>query len=146
MQIKIEIDAAYKESEIIIRASEMSEEISEIIQKLSVSQQKILAGFTDDNVQLVEISEISRIYSAGKKIFMQTNSGEFAVRLRLYELEERLDDALFVRISNSEIVNMKAIKKIDLSFAGTISITLTNGTTTFVSRRYVTKIKQVLGI
>lgn len=146
MEIKIEIDAACKEPEIIIRTSEMTDEISDIIQKLSVSQQKLLAGFIDDSVQLIDPSEIVRLYSADKKIFAQTKSGEFLIRLRLYELEERLDKTLFVRISNSEIVNMKAIKKIDLSFAGTIFITFSNEATTYVSRRYVARIKQVLGI
>lgn len=146
MQIKVEIDANYKEPEITIKTSEMTDEVHDIIQKLSVYQQKILAGFKDDNIQLIDIREIIRLYSVDKKIYAQTMSSEFVVRLRLYELEERLDQRLFVRISNSEIVNMKAIKNIDLSYTGTISITLSNGTTTFVSRRYVKKIKLILGI
>jgi DNA-binding LytR/AlgR family response regulator len=73
-------------------------------------------------------------------------ASEFILRVRLYELEERLDKTRFVRISNSEIVNLKAVKKIDLSFTGTIGITLSNGATSYVSRRYVSKIKQVLGM
>lgn len=68
------------------------------------------------------------------------------MRQRLYELEERLDKGSFVRISNSEIINMKKVKGFDLSFTGTICVSLSNGTTTYVSRRYVAKIKQVLGI
>lgn len=146
MRIKVEIDANCKEPDIIIRTSEMTDEISDIVQKLSVSQQKLLAGFADDSVELLDIVEIIRFYSAKQKVFAQTKSREFIIRLRLYELEERLDKSLFVRISNTEIVNMKAIKKMDLSFAGTISITLSNEVTTYVSRRYMTKIKQVLGI
>lgn len=146
MKIKVEIDTACKETEITLRTNEMTDEIKEMIQKLSAYQHKILAGFKEDTIQLIDLTEIIRIYSADKKIFAQTQSSEFVIRLRLYELEERLDKSLFVRISNSEMVNIKAIKKIDLSYAGTISITLSNGTTTYVSRRYVKKIKQVLGI
>ena len=146
MEIKIEIDATCKEPEIMIRTSEMTGEISDIVQKLSASQQKLLAGFIDGSVQLIDTSEIIRLYSTDKKVFAQTKSEEFVIRLRLYELEERLDKKLFVRISHSEIVNMKAIRNMDLSFAGTISITLSNETTTYVSRRYVAKIKQILGI
>lgn len=146
MKIKVEIDTTCKEPEITLRTNEMTDEINEMIQKLSAYQHKILAGFQEDTIQLIDLTEIIRIYSADKKIFAQTQSSEFVIRLRLYELEERLDKSLFVRISNSEMVNIKAIKKIDLSYAGTISITLSNGTTTYVSRRYVKKIKQVLGI
>ena len=62
------------------------------------------------------------------------------------EAEERLDNSKFVRISNSEIVNLKKVKSLDLSFVGTICMELSNGTVSYVSRRYVSKIKKVLGL
>jgi DNA-binding LytR/AlgR family response regulator len=63
----------------------------------------------------------------------------------LYELEERLDNR-FVRISNSEIVNLKKVKSLDLSFVGTICMELSNGEVSYVSRRYVSKMKKILGL
>lgn len=146
MKVQVEIDPSCKEPEILIRTNELTEEISELMQKLSATNQKVLAGFRGDQVQLLDIADIIRIYSADKKIFVQTMSDEFIVRIRLYELEERLDKTRFIRISNSEIVNLKAVKQLDLSLAGTIAITLANGATSYVSRRYVAKIKQVLGM
>ncbi|MBO6092254.1 MAG: LytTR family transcriptional regulator, partial [Oscillospiraceae bacterium] len=61
-----------------------------------------------------------------------------------YVLEETLHDRGFVRISNSEIVNISQIEKLDMSYAGTIKMFMKNGDETFVSRRYVSKIKSVL--
>jgi len=61
-------------------------------------------------------------------------------------LEERLNAKRFVRISNGEIVNLGQVKGFDLSFAGTICVNMKNGSVTYVSRRYVSKIKQVLGL
>ena len=49
-------------------------------------------------------------------------------------------------ISNGEIINIKKVKGFDLSFVGTIRVSLTNGTVTYVSRRYVSKIKKLLGL
>lgn len=66
--------------------------------------------------------------------------------MRLYEAEQRLDSRMFVRISNGEIINLKKVGGFDLSFAGTICVSLSNGTVTYVSRRYVSKIKQLLGL
>ena len=57
-----------------------------------------------------------RIYAEEGKVFAKTEYDLYQLRLRLYELEERLDDTLFVRISNSEIVNLKKVKNLDLSF------------------------------
>nr|WP_330379950.1 LytTR family DNA-binding domain-containing protein [Roseburia intestinalis] len=53
---------------------------------------------------------------------------------------------MFIRISNSEIINLKEVKKFDLSFSGTICVSMSDKTVTYVSRRYVRKIKQVLGL
>lgn len=146
MQIRVEIDQECKETEVIIRAAELTEEIHETIQKLSVSQQKLLAGFTNDGVELLDASEVIRFYAENKKVYAQTARREFLVRLRLYELEERLDKHMFARISNSEIINLKEVRKIDLSFSGTICITLSNRQTVYVSRRFLVKIKEFLGI
>ncbi|MGN1069556.1 MAG: LytTR family DNA-binding domain-containing protein, partial [Candidatus Fimadaptatus sp.] len=60
--------------------------------------------------------------------------------------EQRLASQSFVRISNGEIINLKKVRGFDLGFTGTICVSLSNGTVTYVSRRYVARIKQLLGI
>ena len=50
----------------------------------------------------------------------------------------------FVRVSNSEIVNLDRVTALDLTLAGTIKMTLEGGTVCWVSRRYVRKIRQAL--
>ena len=76
----------------------------------------------------------------------QTAEGCYSVRLRLYELEERLDPRRFVRISNSEIVNLEKVTAVDLSLTGTIRMTLNGTVSAYVSRRYVKKIKETLNL
>ena len=52
----------------------------------------------------------------------------------------------FVRASNSCIVNIEKIDNLELSYSGTIEINFKNGEKEFVSRRYVPRIKNYLGI
>lgn len=146
MQIEIKIDENCKEPKIIVVTDKMTEEISEIIKKLSEEQTKTIAGFKDETAEVFETDNIFRIYASNSKVFAETDHGEFLLRMRLYEMEQRLDRYSFVRISNSEIINLKKVKRFDLSFSGTICVALSNGTVTYVSRRYVAKIKQLLGI
>jgi DNA-binding LytR/AlgR family response regulator len=146
MQIEIKIDENCKEPKIIILTDRMTDEINDIFKKLSENVPQMLTGFCGDTVKVLDQSQISRIYAAAGKIYAVTESGEYLLRLRLYELEDRLDKSSFVRISNSEIINLKKVKGFDLSFAGTICVNLLDGTVTYVSRRYVAKIKQILGI
>lgn len=146
MEIEIKIDESCKEPKIIVVTDRMTDEINEIIKRLSDEQQTTIAGFKDDIVEVIEPANIYRVFASNGKVFAETNHGEYLMRLRLYEMEQRLDGQIFVRISNSEIINLKKVKGFDLSFTGTICVMLSNGTVTYVSRRYIAKIKQVLGI
>lgn len=146
MQIEIKIDENCKEPKIIVVTDKMTEELNALIKRLSDSPPQMLAGFKDETVELLEPNDIYRIFAESGKVLAETTRGEYTLRLRLYEVENRLDSFNFVRISNSDIINLKKVKGFDLSFAGTICVTLSNGTTSYVSRRYVAKIKQLLGI
>lgn len=146
MQVEVKIDSTCKEPKIIVVTDRMTDEINTLVQKLSEDSPRILSGFRYDTLEVLEQSDIFRLYASAGKIFAVTSRGEYTLRLRLYELEERLDKNCFVRISNSEIINLKKVKSFDLSFTGTICVSLSDGTVTYVSRRYVSKIKQILGI
>ncbi len=146
MQIEVRIDEKYTEPKIIIVTDKMTDEVHAIVKRLSDEQPQVVAGFQEDTVKLLEPSEIYRIFSASGKVLAETADGEYVLRLRLYEVEQRLDSREFVRISNSDIINLKKVRSFDLSFSGTICITLSNGTVAYVSRRSVAKIKQILGI
>ena len=146
MQIEIKIDEKCKEPKIIVVTDKMTDEINAVIQRLADEQPQVLAGFREDTVEVLEMSCIYRVFAASGKVFAETDHGEYTLRLRLYEAEQRLDSRFFVRISNSDIINLKKVRSFDLSLAGTICITLSNGTVTYVSGRSVAKIKQLLGI
>lgn len=146
MHIEIKIDSSCTEPKIIVMTASMTEDIHMIIKKLSIDSLQIISGMKDDKLEVLEQTDLIRMYANLGKIYAVTDKGEYIVRLRLYELEERLDKNQFARISNSEIINLKKVEHFDLSFTGTICVKLTNGTTTYVSRRYVSKIKQILGI
>ncbi len=150
MQLEIKIDSKYGEPKVLILTAAMSEEVNRIVKQLSpeasqdISSQ-ILSGSKDEKVEVLEQDDLIRIYANNGKVYALTTNGEYVLRLRLYEIEERLDSHRFVRISNSEIINLKKVAHFDLSFTGTIGVKLSDGTATYVSRRYVNKIKQILG-
>lgn len=146
MQIEIKIDETCTETTVTVRAPCMTEEVQRLVNRLSQDLPEALAGFREETARLLEQAEIIRVYASGGKVFASSADGEYSLRLRLYELEERLDRRCFVRISNSEIINLKMVKCFDLSFTGTICVSLEGGIVTYVSRRYVSKIKKTLGI
>ncbi|MBQ7926875.1 MAG: LytTR family transcriptional regulator [Lachnospiraceae bacterium] len=144
MKIKFDIQKLYPEPEIHLCHKEKSPElihIHEMLQNLLGSGIRVYKG---QEVWTLIPAQIVRIYSASKKVYVRTEGDCFEVRERLYTLEEQLKDWGFVRISNSEIVNMGQIEKLDMSYTGTIRMYMKNGDETYVSRRYVKKIKEEL--
>ena len=146
MNVEIKIDSSYIDPKIIIMTASITERVNNIIKRLSEDNPQIISGVKGDTVEILERSELIRIYADSGKTVAVTDKGEYIVRCRLYELEELLDNDLFVRISNSEIINLKKVNHFDMSFTGTICVKLSNGAMTYVSRRYVSKIKKILGL
>ena len=130
MQIEIKIDPSCTEPKVVVLTAAVNEQVERLVGRLEVLQPE----------------RIIRAYAAGGKVYAVTAEGEYLLRLRLYELEDRLDPQRFVRISHSEIVNLDKVRCFDLNLAGTICIRLADGAVTYVSRRYVSKIKQILGV
>lgn len=143
MVVEIKIDRTCTEPKLIIYTAAITEEITELTKRLSAKNSKSLAGYQGEQVQIIPVSHILRIYTEKQKVLLQTESETLQLKYRLYELEELLDHERFVRISNSEIVNFDKVKCLDLSISGTIVLRFQNGQTTYVSRRYVSKIKEL---
>lgn len=146
MRLEVKIDEKCEETTVTIVAKEMSEDVNELINRLSNQCPDLIAGFRGDSAAIVETDKIIRVYASMQKVFIVADDDEYTARLRLYQFEERLPGNEFVRISNSEIINLKKVRDFDLSFAGSICVRFANGSTTYVSRRYVAKIKKILGL
>ena len=146
MQVEIKIDNSYIEPKILILTAAVTEDVNLILNKLSETTPQVISGFKNEKIEVIEQEDLIRVYASSGKVFAVTDKGEYTVRFRLYEIEERLNPNQFVRISNSEIINLKNVNNCDLNFTVTICVELTNVTATYVSRRYVSKIKKILGI
>ncbi len=146
MQVEIQLDAACTEPQVIIRTAQVDDAVQALAKRISDTPPQLLTGSRDGTIEILNPSELIRIFADGGKTVAVTENGMYDLRLRLYEAEERLPHSSFVRISKSEIVNLHKVKSFDLSFTGTICIRFLNDTVTYVSRRYVREIKQILGV
>ena len=146
MKVEWVLQPELEEPKVVIYAGEKTQALLELERQLSGWNLSPIPATLGEDTLLLPPEQVLRFYTDGKGVCAQTAAQTCAVRLRLYELEERLDPRTFVRISNSEILNLKKITAMDLSLTGTIRITLEGGTVTYVSRRYVKKIKEALGL
>ena len=146
MDIEVKIDEKYDKPKIVIYANKVDSEISNIIDGISSINQKFLKAYRDEKMYILHQNEIETIYSENGKIFIRCNNSIYNIKSRLYELELLLDKKIFLRISNSEIVNFNKVENIDFKIVGTLTINFKSGNKAYASRRYIPKIKEFLGI
>lgn len=145
MEVNIRIDPAAGGLSVTITAPAMNDEVRALAAGLA-NRDVLLMAWDGETAVPLRAEDILRCYGEDKGVKVQTTRGVYDLRERLYELEGRLDRHVFVRISHSEIVNLKKVTALDLSLTGTIRMTLTGDTVCYVSRRYVRKIKEALGL
>ena len=148
MRVEFRPEPGCGEPYLMLVAEERSGETDALMAKLSGLGAGPLPGRRGGEARLRGPEEVLRFYGGTKEVFAHCADGsEWQLRERLYELEERFcPGGAFLRISNSEIVNVKRVTGLDLSLAGTIRMTLDGEVVCYVSRRYVKKIKKALGI
>lgn len=146
MKCRIEVDQTSVEGEVVIFTPEIDKEILDLKERIENDIPQVLTGFYEDKLSFIDPDNIIRVYANEKKVFAVTDNKEYLLRLALYQVEERLDNNKFIRISNSEIINLEKTREFDLSYVGTISCEMVNGDVCFVSRRSLKKVKEVLGI
>ena len=145
MDVKVRIAPAAPGLSVTITAPAMTDEVRALAARLS-NRDALLMAWDGETAVPLRAEDILRCYGEDKGVKVQTIGGIYDLRERLYELEGRLDRHIFVRISHSEIVNLKKVTALDLSLTGTIRMTLAGDTVCYVSRRYVKKIKEAIGL
>lgn len=141
MKLEFKRDPAAREIRVCVIARERDAEVEAILRRLQ--PQETIPAYDLRGETLLGMDEIIRIYTQQRRVLVDSERGTFTLRFRLYELEEMLDGHEFVRISNSEIVARRCILHLDYSLAGTIRMKLRGGTETYVSRRYVARIRKI---
>ncbi len=146
MKIKIVIDKKYTDPQIHICSKDNTPEIRKLYNTIESAVNAGITAYDGDKICILSNADIIHIYTQDLKVYVATVNGIYRLHQRLYELEQELDNNRFIRVSNSEIVNIKKIKRMDTSLTGTIRMYLDCDREAYVSRRYVSKIKKALGI
>lgn len=145
MKISIVEGQEFGETEIVIRCRKADPQILKLAASLSAFDKKV-TGHKDQQTFLLDEGEILYIESVDKRTFLYTEDGVYETPMRLYELEERLRAKSFFRASKSAVVNFDKIRSLQPDLGGRMRLTMANGEMVFVSRQYVSYIKEKLGI
>lgn len=146
MKIDIDINKDYEETTIIIKAPELTSEIMELMQKLKNTKSKSIVGNDNQKMYILNPKDILLFYSEEQRVKADTINGCYEIKQKLYELEEELYEFGFIRISKFAIANVNKIKDIEMFFNGSLVVNFINGRQEVISRRFVSKVKEYIGV
>ena len=149
MEIKLNtnISKEYENINVTINAPDRNSQVIELENNiLGLSSNKIekIIGKQDDNIYIIDINDIFLFYSEDKNNFCKTKDGVFRIKEKLYYLEEVLPSNMYIRTSNSAIVNINKVKCFNTNMVGSILIKLINGEEEYVSRRRIPEVMKFL--
>jgi DNA-binding LytR/AlgR family response regulator len=145
MKINLDIDGKYDDTEVIIRAPHLNNDIERMVAMMRMIDMQI-AVRKDNETYLLETEKILYIEAVDRKTFVYTNSENYESELKLYEIEQELIERDFLRISKNSIVNLRKIKSLKTDVNRKIRITLQNGEQIVVSRMYSDELRRKLGL
>ncbi|HET1322740.1 TPA: response regulator transcription factor [Streptococcus pneumoniae] len=144
MKLRIEIDGNLEETEIVIKAAALTDEIADLQRLLQESKSPRLIFYKGTGEYYLDLSEILFFETEGSKIYAHNQKEAYEVRLKLYELESILP-RYFNRVSKSTIANIRQIYSVDKSFSGTGTISFyQTHKEVHVSRHYQSLLKENL--
>ncbi len=145
MKVTIEQVQDEIENEVIIRYHTEDESVKNLLRFLKWTEKKVI-GEKNSELHILEPERVYYIESVDNKIFIYGEKQVFESHKRLYELEQELESHHFFRASKSMILNIGKIESVRPLFDGRFEALLQNKEKVYISRKYVSVLKQKLGI
>lgn len=144
INVRFEKDETADNIDIVIRADEKDDQVSALIEKLSLSEPVKLTVADRGNCScVISEDEIVIVSADGKNVRLTAISGIYRAKQSLQSLEKLLSRK-FLRVSRFELINLSMVSKYDFTIGGTLRIEFINGMETWASRRYIPLIKKRL--
>lgn len=142
MKFRLIIDKSKNES--VVATVKQRTSLTDEIQALVESDNRAgeITGYTEDDIEILKISEIECVYVENSKTYVSYSNGNtYRLRQRLYEIENIVTDD-FIKINKSALGNWKKIKKFSTALSGAVDVEFKSGHIDYVSRRCFAEIKR----
>ena len=147
VDIRVEIDPTRTEPRVVIQTAETTELVENLIyaiERYVDNEYSQIAAEEGGTLVLLNQWDIFRLHTENRKVVIHTATGRYETRTALQNIEKNLDPDCFVRISRFEIINLNKAAGFDFSVSGTIKVVFEDDTETWVARRYVSAIREIL--
>lgn len=145
MKISIHVSPEFRDTEITISCSRLTPDIERLLATVRMLDKQIMAK-KNEETYLLDVSKVMYLESIDRRTFAYTKEDVYETNLKLYELEQQLDEYGFFRASKSCVIQLRSIASLKADVNRKIKVTLENGEQLMVSRQYADELKRKLGV
>lgn len=145
LKIEIHVDEKAEDLSISVTCKQLSTDVEKLIAALRMMNHQLTVKKKDE-IYLLDIAKIIYIESVDRTCFIYTSDEIYESDFRLYELESRLEEYGFFRVSKSFLIRLSGIQALKADVNRKIRVTMSNGEQIMASRQYAEELKKRLGV
>lgn len=145
MKLTVNQSPEHRDTEIIINCRTISPELQAIIDRIRLLDCSV-KGRLNGETHVIPAENILYFDSVDGRCFAYCDGECYEIDESLAELESRMRDLSFVRISKNTIVCLRALRSVRGLDFSRMRLTLTNGEQLIVSRHYLKSFKEAFGL
>ena len=144
MKVEIRLTQDAYEPYAVIYTNEITDEVRETADSIHASNRIVIAN-EDERSIVLSARDIYMIRIEDAAVWIHCKEKKYSAKKRLCDIEKALGEG-FMRISKTTLVNLKYIAYVEPYFNGTMLLLIKNGSKDSISRKYLPKFKEYLGL
>ncbi len=145
MKIDICVDKNVTDLTISVICKQLTPDIEKLLATLRMMNHQLTVR-KDSEIYLLDIVQVIYIESIDRKCFVYTAKEIYESDFKLYELEKRLEEYGFFRVSKSCLIHLQNIQSLKADINRKVRVTMSNGEQIMASRQYADELKKRLGV
>ena len=145
MKIDICVDKNVTDLTISVICKQLTPDIEKLLATLRMMNHPLTVR-KDSEIYLLDIVQVIYIESIDRKCFVYTAKEIYESDFKLYELEKRLEEYGFFRVSKSCLIHLQNIQSLKADINRKVRVTMSNGEQIMASRQYADELKKRLGV
>ena len=143
MKLIVDQNPRYSDVEITVKCVEIDQNLRGLLEYIRMYSFSVI-GRKDGRDYSIGLSNIYYFESLENKTFAYTEKDVYEVQYKIYELEDKLGDASFVRISKASMLNIDKLESVKALLNRRMEARLENGEKIIINRHYVNALKKKL--
>ena len=141
--IRKQIDPTEEEA-VILEYIEWTSEWENLSDYIEGKKRQIIGYGTKKEMYSIQLDDILYFEAVGDLVFAYTGDQVYEIKMRLYQVEETVQQNGILRVSKSFLVNVRKIEKVRSVLNGRFMAVMENGEEVLITRHYAREVMDAI--